>query len=64
MSTLTSRRTCAHVALALNSIPKCEASYGEFYVGEATILFDSEPTQFSVVADEHGSYSIRVRSLS
>lgn len=54
-------RYLAQVAEALDSVPKCDPGYGEFYVSKATISFDGEETNYAVVADEHGTYAVQVR---
>lgn len=50
----------AAIAAALESVPLCKTSYGEFYVSEALISYDGDETGYAVVADEHGGYAVRI----
>lgn len=50
----------AAIAKALESVPSCKTSYGEFYVSEARISFDGDETGMGVVADEHGGYAVAI----
>lgn len=49
----------AAIAAALEAVPECKTSYGEFYVSEAVISFDGYETGYAIVADEHGGYAVQ-----
>lgn len=48
------------VAAALAAVGSLKTSYGEFYVSDARISFDGDPTGYSVVANEHAGYNVRI----
>ena len=51
----------AKIAEALEKVPDPEIPYGQFAVDRVTFMFDGDPeTGISVVADEHGGYSVEL----
>ena len=51
-------RYMADIAAAIEAVPPCNTTYGEFYVSEVQIGFNGDDTNLRVVPNEHGGYDI------